>query len=50
VYLPALLGIVLCSIITAPIGAKLANKLPANKLKKYFSAVLFLIAIKMILG
>jgi len=50
VYLPALSGIVLCSIITAPIGAKLANKLPAKKLKKYFSAVLFLIAIKMILG
>ena len=50
VYLPALAGITLCSIVTAPIGAKLANKLPAKKLKRYFSVVLFLIAIKMILG
>jgi len=50
VYFPALAGIVVCSIITAPIGAKLANKLPAKKLKRYFSVVLFLIAIKMVLG
>lgn len=50
VYLPALAGIIICSIITAPIGAKLANKLPAKKLKRYFSIVLFLIAFKMIAG
>jgi len=50
VYLPALAGIIVCSIVTAPIGAKLANKLPAKKLKRYFSIVLFLIAIKMIVG
>ena len=48
VYLPALAGIVVCSIFTAPIGAKLAYKLPAKKLKRYFSIVIFLIAIKMI--
>jgi len=50
VYLPALIGIITCSVITAPIGAKLANKLPAKKLKRYFSVVLFLIAFKMIIG
>lgn len=50
IYLPALGGIVTCSILTAPIGAKLANKLPAKKLKRYFSIVLFLIAIKMIIN
>jgi len=50
IYLPALAGIVICSVVTAPIGAKLANKLPAKKLKRYFSIVLFLIATKMILG
>jgi uncharacterized membrane protein YfcA len=49
IYLPALAGIVICSVFTAPIGAKLAYKLPARKLKRYFSLVIFLIAIKMIL-
>jgi len=49
IYLPALAGIIICSTLTAPIGAKLANKLPAKQLKRYFSIVLFLIAFKMIL-
>jgi uncharacterized membrane protein YfcA len=46
-YLPAFAGIVLTSVLTAPIGAKLAHRLPALQLKRYFAAVLFLIAIKM---
>lgn len=50
VYMPAMAGIIICSVVTAPIGARLANKLPAKKLKRYFSIVLFLIALKMILG
>ena len=50
VYLPALAGIVICSMVTAPIGARLANKVPAQQLKRYFSIVLFLIAAKMIAG
>jgi len=49
IYSPALAGIIICSVFTAPIGAKLANKLPAKQLKRYFSIVLFLIAFKMIL-
>lgn len=49
VYLPALVGIVICSVVTAPLGAKLANKLPAKKLKRYFSLLIFIIALKMIL-
>ena len=48
IYLPALCGILSCSIVTAPIGAKLAYKLPAKKLKQYFSVVILLIAFKMI--
>ncbi len=48
IYLPALMGIIICSILTAPIGATLANKLPAQKLKKYFSVVIILIAFEMI--
>ncbi len=50
IYLPSLLGIVVCSMVTAPVGARLANRLPAQKLKRYFSIVLFLIAGKMVVG
>jgi uncharacterized membrane protein YfcA len=48
IYLPAFLGIVCASILTAPIGAKLASQLSAIKLKRYFSLMLFIMAIKMI--
>lgn len=47
IYLPAFLGIVTTSILTAPIGAKLAHRLPAQQLKRYFAVVLVLIALKM---
>ena len=48
VYLPAFLGIVLSSMIMAPIGAKLAHKLPTVILRRYFSVLLFLIAAKLL--
>jgi uncharacterized membrane protein YfcA len=47
IYLPAFFGIALCSVFTAPIGAKLAHILPAEQLKRYFGLVLLLMAIKM---
>lgn len=47
IYLPAFAGIVMTSIFTAPLGAKLAHRLPAQRLKRYFAVVLLLIAIKM---
>ena len=47
VYLPVFLGTGLSSIATAPIGAKLAYKLPAAKLKRYFSLLLFVMAAKL---
>jgi uncharacterized protein len=47
IYFPAFAGIVTTSIFTAPLGAKLAHRLPAQRLKRYFSVVLLLIAIKM---
>lgn len=50
IYLPAMIGIIICSILTAPLGAKMANKLPAQKLKRYFSVVIFMIAFKMIIS
>lgn len=48
IYLPAFFGITACSILTAPLGAKLAQVLPAKTLKRYFSVVLFLVAIAMV--
>ena len=48
IYLPAFLGILLTSLVTATIGAKLAHKLPAKKLKRYFSLLLLLMAAKLI--
>jgi uncharacterized protein len=48
IYTPAFLGIVCSSIVTAPIGANLAHRLPAAQLKRYFSVILLLVAIKMI--
>lgn len=50
IYLPSFLGIVLTSTYTAMIGAKLAHKLPAEKLKRYFSLLLFVMAAKLILA
>ncbi|WP_262966282.1 sulfite exporter TauE/SafE family protein [Methylobacter psychrophilus] len=47
VYLPVFVGTGLSSIATAPIGAKLAHKLPAAKLKRYFSLLLFVMAAKL---
>ena len=47
VYLPAFIGISLSSILTAPLGAKLAHRLPATALKRYFSLLLFIMAIKL---
>ncbi|MGZ8163690.1 MAG: sulfite exporter TauE/SafE family protein [Methylococcaceae bacterium] len=48
VYLPAFLGIGLSSIFTAPLGAKLAHIIPAQKLKRFFSLLLFAMAAKLI--
>ncbi len=48
IYIPSFLGIVLTSMYTAPIGAKLAHKLPAEALKRYFSLLLFVMAAKLI--
>ncbi|RLA24886.1 MAG: sulfite exporter TauE/SafE family protein [Gammaproteobacteria bacterium] len=48
VYLPAFIGIVTTSMLTAPLGAKLANKLPTKRLKRYFSLLLFVVAGKLL--
>lgn len=48
VYLPAFIGIVTTSMLTAPLGAKLANSLPTLQLKRYFSLLLFIVAGKLL--
>lgn len=50
VYLPATLGIVVTSMITARIGAKLSAKIDTKKLKKIFAVFLVLVSIRMIIG
>ncbi|MCP3851518.1 MAG: sulfite exporter TauE/SafE family protein [Gammaproteobacteria bacterium] len=50
VYLPALLFIVCCSVLTAPLGAKLAHSLPVDKLKRVFALFLYAVATKMAYG
>ena len=47
VYLPVFFGTGLSSLVTAPMGAKLAHTLPAAKLKRYFSLLLFVMAAKL---
>ncbi len=49
IYLPAFAGVAGLSVLTAPIGVKLAHKLPARQLKRYFSVILFIMAIKMMI-
>jgi len=48
IYLPAFVGIVTMSVLVAPVGAKLAHKLPVKKLKRAFGGFLALLASKML--
>ena len=50
IYLPALAGIVCTSVLTAPLGAKLAHALPVDKLKRIFAFFLYAVATKMVWG
>lgn len=47
VYLPALAGIAAASWITAPLGAKLAHRLPVKKLKRIFALLLYALGLRM---
>jgi uncharacterized protein len=50
VYLPALAGIVGASVLTAPLGVRLAHSLPVDKLKRVFAFLLFVMGTKMLIG
>ena len=49
IYLPGLFGIVIVSMFTAPLGARLAQTLPVPKLKKCFALLLIVVGIRMLL-
>ncbi|WBY03951.1 sulfite exporter TauE/SafE family protein [Ramlibacter tataouinensis] len=48
VYGPALLGIVAGSVLTAPIGARAAHRLPVATLRRIFACLLYALATKML--
>jgi len=49
VYLPAVAGIALTSVLSAPAGAALAHRLKTKTLKRIFAALLFTMATKMLI-
>lgn len=49
IYWPAFAGIAAASVLFAPLGAKLAHTLPAEKLKRYFAIFLAFLGIRMLL-
>jgi uncharacterized membrane protein YfcA len=50
VFLPALAGIVSASVLTAPLGARLAHSLPVVGLKRIFAVLIMVVGTKMLLG
>jgi uncharacterized protein len=50
IYLPAFVIIAIASLISAPLGAVLVQKLAVKKLKKIFAILLIAIGCKMLLG
>ena len=44
IWLPALGVIAVCSVLTAPLGARAAHSLPVGKLKRVFASLLYLLA------
>jgi uncharacterized protein len=48
IYIPAVLAITFVSILTAPLGAKLAHRLPVGSLKKLFAGMLMLLCANML--
>ena len=48
VYGPALLGIVAGSVLTAPVGARAAHRMPVATLRRIFAGLLYALATKML--
>jgi uncharacterized membrane protein YfcA len=50
VSLPALAGIVIASVFTAPLGVRLAHRLAVGRLRQVFAALLFVVGTRMLIG
>lgn len=50
IYFPALAGIACASMLTAPLGVRLAHSLPVGGLKRAFAALLLVVSTRMLLG
>lgn len=50
VYLPALAGLIITSVLTAPIGVKLAHSLPVGRLKRIFAILLYIVGTRMLVS
>jgi len=50
VFLPALVALVVGSVLTAPIGARSAHRLPVATLKRVFAGLLIMLATKMVVS
>jgi uncharacterized membrane protein YfcA len=48
VYLPALLGISVASVLMAPVGVAASHRLPTRLLRRIYGALLLLLATKML--
>lgn len=48
-YLPALVSVAVCSVLTAPIGAKVAHSIDTKPLKRIFASLLFVLAAYMLI-
>lgn len=48
IYLPAAIGITLTSIVFAPLGAKIAHKLPKEFLQRLFAIVIFIVGVRIL--
>ena len=48
IWLPALVVIALCSVFTAPLGAKAAHSLPVKRLKRVFASILYVLGVYML--
>ncbi|MCU0690442.1 MAG: sulfite exporter TauE/SafE family protein [Polyangiaceae bacterium] len=50
IYLPALAGIAFLSVLTAPVGARIAHAVAVDKLKTVFALLLYVVATRMLLS
>jgi len=50
IYLPALAGLIVTSVLTAPLGVRLAHSLPVGRLKRIFAVLLYLVGTRMLIS